>query len=167
MALGNQPNDVYLVEGLLQEFKQIRTENEYWTDVNYVEMPSYPPTADYKSRWLGVTAPALLMWVSRSAPSRGSNMNPPDRDLEVVVAGIVRGDRGLQQSVMRLGDDLRAVMLFNSGRARPGGSAMDGVTTDELPEGIDYAMDKDDGGHVVGYFFSVWALTHRFPRPVG
>lgn len=167
MAVESQPNDVYVAETLVAEFRRITPGNGHWTEVRHAEMPSYPPTEDFKMKMFGVETPALLLWIDRSTPPGDVNY---ERDLRIIVAGIVKQDRNLQQAVMRLANDLRGVMLGNIHRTFPGAALPNptvNAITNELPEGIDFAMDRDPTGNTIGYFFSVWAISHRFPLPNG
>lgn len=174
MAVGNQPNDVYLAETLLAEFKNISRGNGYYTDVQDALMPSWNLTDESYNTFVinpKVTGhdklPALFMWVDRSIPDEGFT-GMAERALHVIVCGVVKQEEGLQLALMRFANDVRGVMLFNQSRVFPGGTAQDtGASTREMGDGIGFNIVKNETSNSVGYFVSFWAVSHKFPSPRG
>lgn len=175
MAVGNQPNDVYLLETVLAEFRQISRGNGNYTDIQDVVLPSYHLTDGNPMAFVINPAvlshdklPALFVWVDRSSPAEGL-MGMAERTLHLVVVGVLKQDEGLQLALMRLANDVRGIMLFNRERRFPGASSAEntGAATNEVGDGVGFNILKNSHGHNVGYFVSFWAVSHKVPGPQG
>jgi len=175
VAVETIPNDIYIVETLLEEFRGISRGNGNYTEVQHVEMPSWSlsdgnPNA-FNVNPLVMTpkngSPALYVWVDSSIPADGW-VGMAERTLRIIVVGVIRQAEGLQLALMRLASDLRGVMLHNGERTFPGKEPQNtGATTTELPDGFHFNLSKNETSDEVGYFVSFWAVSHKFPSPRG
>jgi hypothetical protein len=165
MAVGELPNDGYTLRSLVADLERIRKSNNFWTDVDVVDLPDYDPKDE--GEWLKVDQASVHVWIDSDLQvSERENSGDYRPTLRVLVLGVLKVDQGLQIALIGLKTDVRRVLLENASRDFPGLSVPNtwGIYTRQAPGfEIDYRYHPDR----TGSFLSMWDIDYQSPFAKG
>lgn len=173
MATGNVINSVQIMRSLIAELKTIKKSEGYSTDVATVRQPDYlPPKEQDDEGWnqaMAEVTPAILVWLDTETEDESLATTMKDRPvLSVYVLGIIKQEKGIQETIQMLASDVRRVFRNNMNRDHPTATATNtwGVMTAQGGSGLKYGYAKSQSS-TVAMFDVIWSMTYNFPRATG
>lgn len=148
----------------MADLSRISVGGGFFSEIAAATMPNFPPDQD---SIMAVEAPSVLVWVMDTMPVVDGNnrIGGLRRTMEIWIYGVVKQERAVQQALIRLYEDVRAVMLFNPQRNYPGLSQPNtwGYTTEEVS--CSFAVDEGQQSSSAGLFKSIWRVSYEYERP--
>jgi hypothetical protein len=164
----------FLVENVVMPAcLQIKTANNYRSDVKQVIMPDFSIQEGEEGLAYGlIDECGILIWIfgsglseTVSSPGHVGGDGALHFGLELAFAGIVKTGRGLGIRSLELAEDHKRVMYRNPGLYQPGSTNKTGGINVQLTEDYRFTLGKPDEG--IGAWSCRYQIDYEHPYPKG
>lgn len=167
--ISGKPNAQYVLDVLVKELNGIQ-KPDFLTDLKFAKQPTYPPRA--RRKIFEEEAPCILVWLDSIGQGTTQARRGEDRpEMLVYMVGIVKPDRGVQEALLALCEDVRRVMRSNGERTWPGEDGSTNTwglfTQPATSKTFDLSLHGASRATAIGLFESFWNVSYRFPTATG